>query len=150
MSKRNQKLREKFQEKNLRFTKPREVIGKVLDAASNQLTAEEVYQAVHKKYPKIGLATVYRNLDVMEEMGLILKLNFGDGRHRYKIKQNISNPEHHHNLLCTSCKKVINYSDFEKEEKELLNKVHHVLAEKHNFEITGHLIQFYGICKSCN
>lgn len=145
-----QTLSDKFREKGLRFTKPRQVIGEVLTNDSRPLSAEEIYLKVHESYPKIGLTTVYRNLEKLEQMGLVLKLHLGDGRNRYKLYQDPLNPEYHHHMICTSCKRIIDYEDFENEEIRLLRKVQKVFAQKHNFEITGQFIQFYGVCKSCN
>ncbi|MEX0681425.1 MAG: transcriptional repressor [Balneolales bacterium] len=133
-----------------RVTKPRQAIWKVLSNTIGHLSAEEIYLKVYKKYPKIGLTTVYRNLEIMEKMGLVKKYYFGDGRHRYELLQNPLKPNYHHHLVCTGCRRVIDFDDFDNEEINLLKKVEKVLSQKHNFEIAGHLIQFYGFCKSCN
>jgi Fur family transcriptional regulator, ferric uptake regulator len=141
--------RNKFRERGFRFTEPRRAIWETLQHTTKHLSAEEIYLQVHRKYPKIGLTTVYRNLDIMERMGLLTKLHFGDGRHRYELLHNPRKSDHHHHLVCTYCKRVIDYDDFVDEELNLLSRVERALSEKHGFSITGHAVQFYGICRSC-
>jgi Fur family transcriptional regulator, ferric uptake regulator len=142
-------LHGRFRKRQLRVTKPRKIIVDVLGATKRHLSAEEVYLRVHKAYPTIGLTTVYRTLDLLEEMGIVAKLQFGDGRSRYELKENPKKPGHHHHLVCTSCKRIIEYDDFVDEEVSLIRKVERELSRKHGFHITGHVIQFQGVCTSC-
>lgn len=142
-------LHQRFRKQRLRVTKPRRIIIDVLGATKQHLSAEEVYLRVHKAYPNIGLTTVYRTLDLLEEMGVIVKLQFGDGRSRYELMENPKKPGHHHHLVCTSCKRIIEYDDFVDEEVGLIRKVEKQLSRRHGFQITGHVIQFHGVCSSC-
>jgi Fur family transcriptional regulator, ferric uptake regulator len=144
------KLHTKFRERGFRFTVPRRAIYEVMKNTSKHLSAEEIYLKVHQNYPRIGLTTVYRNLEVMERMGVVAKSHFGDGRHRYELIQSSQKPDHHHHLVCTGCKRVIDYDDFVDEEVKLLKKVEQALAQKYSYIISGHIIQFYGLCKACN
>ncbi|MCK5583723.1 MAG: transcriptional repressor, partial [Elusimicrobiales bacterium] len=119
-----------------------------LEKTSAHLSAEDIYLKVHTQYPNIGLTTVYRTLEVLAQMRLISKFDFGDGRARYELTKN-SKKEHHHHLVCTNCNRIIDYTDFIDEEVELLNKTEKALSKKFNFEISNHLIQFYGLCEKC-
>jgi Fur family ferric uptake transcriptional regulator len=121
----------------------------VLAGTKEHVSAEEVYMQVHKAYPNVGLTTVYRTLDLLEGMGVVSKLYFGDGRSRYELIESPKKPGHHHHLVCTICKRVIDYDDFVNEELELLKKVEKELTKKHGFHIMGHAIQFYGKCSRC-
>jgi Fur family transcriptional regulator, ferric uptake regulator len=134
---------------HLRLTKPREMIMNVLCSTKEHVSAEEIYMKVHKSYPNVGLTTVYRTLDLLEGMAIVSKLHFGDGRNRYELAENLAKRGHHHHLVCTSCKRVIDYDDFIDEELELLKKVEKELSRKHDFRIMGHEIQFYGMCSHC-
>ena len=145
----NPDWRQSFRQRGLRITEPRKAILDVLSNTADHLSAEEIFGKVHQIYPNIGLTTVYRNLDLLEEMGIIAKFHFGDGRSRYELVQSPQKPGHHHHLVCTGCKQIIDYDDFVDEEVELLKKVEQVLSNTHNFQITGHIIQFYGVCNSC-
>ena len=132
-----------------RMTVPREAIVNVLGKTSKHLSAEDVYMAVHKIHPNIGLTTVYRTLELLVQMGLVFKFDFGDGRARYELSEGPKGERHHHHLVCTSCGRVVDYTDFIDEEVELLNQTEKGLSKKYNFEITNHLIQFYGLCDGC-
>jgi Fur family ferric uptake transcriptional regulator len=132
-----------------RLTLPRKAIVEVLTGAKEHLSAEDVYMAVHKKYPEVGLTTVYRTLGLLVDMGVVFKLDFGDGKSRYELAEGPEGYEHHHHLVCTSCNRVVNYTDFIDEEVELLKKTEQGLSKKYNFDIKNHLIQFYGLCENC-
>jgi Fur family ferric uptake transcriptional regulator len=133
-----------------RLTVPRQAILELLSKSSEHLSAEDIYFKVKKNYPAIGLTTVYRTLELLVNMGVVSKFDFGDGRARYELAANSEDEEnHHHHLICTSCGKVINYTDFVNQEKELIEKTENKLATKYNFEINNHQIQFYGICPNC-
>ena len=132
-----------------RMTAPRQSILDVLSKTSKHLSAEDVYMAVHKIYPNVGLTTVYRTLELLVQMGLVFKFDFGDRRARYELSEGPKGARHHHHLVCTDCGRVVDYTDFIDEEVELLNQTEKGLSKKYNFEITNHLIQFYGLCDSC-
>ena len=132
-----------------RVTVPREAILDVLSRTSKHLSAEEIYMSVHKIYPNVGLTTVYRTLELLVQMGLVFKFDFGDGRARYELSMGPKGIRHHHHLICTNCGRVIDYTDFIDEEIELLNQTEKGLSKKHDFEINNHLIQFYGLCNGC-
>ncbi len=132
-----------------RITVARQSILEILSKTTEHLSAEDIYFAVHKDYPNIGLTTVYRTLELLVQLGLVFKFDFGDGRARYELAEGPKGKLHHHHLVCTKCGQVIDYTDFIDEELELLKRTEKGLFRKHNFEITGHLIQFYGICDKC-
>jgi Fur family ferric uptake transcriptional regulator len=132
-----------------RLTIPRKAILEVLSNTSDHLSTEDIYMIVHKKYPAIGLTTVYRTLDILVQMGIVFKFDFGDGRSRYELMDHFSNKDHHHHLICARCKTIIDYDDFLNEELELINKTEDALSERHDFQIRGHMMQFYGLCEKC-
>ncbi|MFW6139506.1 MAG: Fur family transcriptional regulator [Spirochaetota bacterium] len=132
-----------------RLTMPREAILETLTSTDKHLSAEDIYMVVHKKHPAIGLTTVYRTLDILVQMGIIFKFDFGDGRTRYELSEHFSKKKHHHHLICTRCKRIVDYSDFLEDELELINKTEKQLSQKYNFNILGHMIQFYGLCEDC-
>ncbi len=132
-----------------RLTVPRQAIFDVLSKTTKHLSAEEIYLAVYKIYPNVGLTTVYRTLELLVGMGLVFKFDFGDGRARYELAEGSQGANHHHHLVCTRCNRVIDYTDFIDEEVELLKKTEKGLSRKFNFEIKNHLIRFYGLCDKC-
>jgi len=105
-------LHGKFRGCGYRLTVPRQIILDVLSKTSKHLSAEDIYHAVHKGYPAIGLTTVYRTLELLVQMGLVFKFDFGDGRARYELSEGPKGARHHHHLVCTDCGRAIDYTDF--------------------------------------
>lgn len=134
--------------RGMRMTVPRQLVAEVLEAADGYLSAEEIYSIIREEYPAIGLATVYRTLMLLDDMGIVSRYNFGEGRTRF-IAADDQNAAHHHQLVCERCFKVIKYSDFIEDERNLYSRVESVLSEKHGFEIKRHIVQFLGVCPDC-
>ena len=132
-----------------RLTVPRRAILEVLSQTDNHLSVEDIYLKVHGLYPAIGLTTVYRTLDLLVQMGVVFKFDFGDGRARYELMGHFSKKKHHHHLICISCNNIIDYDDSLNDEVDLIQKTENALSEKHNFQIKGHMMQFYGVCEKC-
>jgi Fur family ferric uptake transcriptional regulator len=141
--------RERLQNHGYRLTIPREAIIEVLRTTKDHLSAEDIYMAIHKKYPAVGLTTIYRTLELLAQMKMIVKFDFGDGRSRYELSEEYGTKTHHHHLICTQCTKIIDYTDFVDEELEFIEKTEKALSEKYKFQISGHTISFIGICDKC-
>ncbi|MBL7084652.1 MAG: transcriptional repressor [Candidatus Omnitrophica bacterium] len=139
----------RFRGAGFRVTMPREAILEVLSKTQKHLSAEDIYLTVHKIYPTVGLTTVYRTLELLVQMGLVFKFDFGDGRARYELAIGPKGIRHHHHLVCTTCGRVIDYTDFIDDEVELLQQTERGLSKKYNFNITNHVMQFYGLCDKC-
>ena len=140
----------KFRGCGYRLTIGREAILDILSKADGHLSAEDIYMKVHPRYPNVGLTSIYRTLDVLSSLGMIYKLDFGDGRARYELAEGPKGAHHHHHLVCTSCNRVIDYTDFIDEEVELLQETEKGLSRKYDFKINHHVIQFYGLCDKCS
>lgn len=132
-----------------KFTSQRGIIIDLLNNKSGHLSAEEIFFELKSKYNNIGLTTVYRTLELLVQNGILNKFDFGDGRARYELISETKHKNHHHHLVCSSCKKIIDYNEFINEEIELLKKTEKALEKKYNFVINNHLIHFYGLCKDC-
>ena len=131
------------------FSDRKKAILDMLAKTDKHMSAEDIYMKLHPVYPNIGLTTVYRTLDVLSNLAIIFKLDIGDGRARYELAESPKKPNHHHHLVCTGCRKIIDYSDFIDQEIKLLQETEKGLSKKYNFKITNHLIQFYGLCSDC-
>jgi Fur family ferric uptake transcriptional regulator len=132
-----------------RMTPARHAVLDVLSERGEHLTAEEVFKAASRRCPNIGLATVYRTLELMTNLGMVSKFETGDDKARYEFAEGPSAKGHHHHLVCTSCRKIVDYKDFIGEEMELLKKTEAGLARKYGFKINSHVMQFYGLCGDC-
>jgi len=139
----------KFRGLGYRLTLARQAILDVLARTKKHLSAEEIYHEVYKIHPASGLSTVYRTLELLVEIGLVHKFDFGDGRARYELDGGSEHENHHHHLVCMNFRRVIDYTDFIEEEVELLKKTEKGLSKKYNFQIKKHIIQFYGLCDKC-
>ena len=123
---------------NMRLTTQRQIILEELSKVTSHPTANEVYDMVRRRLPRIGLGTVYRNLELMADVGVILKLEVGGTQKRFD-----ATVEPHYHVRCSACGKV---DDIDIAVQEQINQV----AEKaSNYKILGHHIEFTGICTSC-
>ena len=132
-----------------KITAGREAILDALMIADKHLSAEDIYNKIRSTCLAVGLTTVYRTLEILVNMNLVFKFDFGDGRARYELVEGSKKSHHHHHLVCKECNRIIEYTDFINDEIELLKKTEKGLSDKYNFEITSHIIQFYGICDKC-
>ena len=100
-------LKKKIREHKYKFTTQRQVILQAfLESKENHMCAEDVYEFVRDNNPEIGLATVYRSLELFTSLELLKKLDFGDGRSRYELNDHNLSHSHYH-LICLKCGKVI-------------------------------------------
>ena len=135
-------LKEKLRERGCKLTpQRRSVLDTIIENNGRHLSAEEIYDIVKIKCPEIGLATVYRTMQIFEEVGLVYKHNFDDGRSRYEL-HNDEDHQHHH-LVCKKCSSVIEV------EEDLLEKLEEQVEKKYNFSITNHNVKFFGYCEKC-
>jgi Fur family ferric uptake transcriptional regulator len=136
-------IRQKFQEKQYKLTPQRKIILEAfIDHQDEHLSAEDVHTIVRQHSSEIGLATVYRTLELFSELEVLQKMDFGDGRSRYEINEKTT-PHHHHHLICLSCNKVKEFED------DLLETLETVISRKSNFSIVDHQVKFYGYCEDC-
>lgn len=139
----------RFRGGGYRVTIPRREILKVLNQTDEHLSAEEIYMRVHKVYPAVGLTTVYRTIELLTQMGVLFRFDFGDGKARYELAEGPKGERHHHHLICTGCGRVIDYTDFVDEEKDLIEKTEKELSKRYKYKILNHQIHFYGLCDRC-
>lgn len=120
----------------------RTIVDTIVASEGKHLTAEEIYDVVKINCPEIGLATVYRTIILLEEIGFVSRLHLNDGCSRYELVYSDEGHRHHH-LICNSCKKVFEVKD------DLLEDLEEEIKNKYSFEIIDHTVKFYGYCKEC-
>ena len=136
-------LKSKLKEKGYKLTTQRRVIlDVILENLGRHLSPEEIYDDVRDKYPEIGLATVYRTLQLFEQLNIVYKLNFNDGCSRYELISTSHDHQHHH-LICLNCGKVIEV------ELDLLENLEHEIEKEGVFKIVDHSVKFFGYCNDC-
>jgi len=122
------------------YSKQREQILDIFLKAEKHPTVNDLYELVRKKNPKIGLATVYRTMEVICDAGLARKLDFGDGTKHYEHKYK---HQHHHHLVCLKCGKIIEITSGK------IEAIQRQLAKKHGFTISRDTMKIFGVCKTC-
>jgi Fur family ferric uptake transcriptional regulator len=122
-------------EKGLKMTDQRRVISRVLSAATDHPDVEQVYRRAADIDAKISIATVYRTVRLLEDAGVIERLDFGDGRARFEETRE----EHHHHLINVQTGEVIEFNSDE------LEAVKQRIARELGFELLGHRLELYGV-----
>ncbi|MBD1372976.1 transcriptional repressor [Hazenella sp. IB182357] len=143
MEKRVNQIKQQLSAQNYKLTPQREATVRVLlENEEDHLSAEDVYLLVKEKAPEIGLATVYRTLELLSDLQIIHKLNFGDGVTRYEFRAEGAE-HHHHHLYCLNCGSVDEIME------DLLGPIEKQVESEYNFQIVDHRLTFHGICKRC-
>ncbi|WP_346887292.1 Fur family transcriptional regulator [Clostridium sp. UBA1056] len=133
-----------LKEKGYKLTpQRRSILDEIIKNEGSHLTTEEIYDLVKVNCPEIGLATVYRTVQLLEDMGVLYKLDLDDGCNRYELCDEDESHQHHH-LICQNCGKVIEV------EGDLLEELEQGIEKKYNFKIKNHSLKFYGICDNCS
>ena len=138
-------LKTRLQERQHKMTPQRQTVLQIfLDHPGEHLSAEDVYGILHDQKSEIGLATVYRSLELLSELSILQKMEFGDGCSRYEVNTLDPTQHHHHHLICTNCGKVIEF------EEDLLENLEADINNKTGFKVSDHQVKFFGICKECS
>jgi Fur family transcriptional regulator, ferric uptake regulator len=122
----------------LRMTHQREIILQELQTSMEHLTADELYERVRKGLPRISLATVYRNLEILTRAGLIAKREVSGRQKRFDY--DVSDHDH---IFCVQCHRVDNL-DLNREEIGYLP-----VEGVNGYTITGYRLEFSGLCREC-
>lgn len=143
METRLDRIKKQLHSANFKLTPQREATVRILlEKEDSHLSAEDVFMLVKEIAPDTGLATVYRTLEILSELKIVDKINFGDGVSRYDLRIEGANHFHHH-LVCYECGSV------EEITEDLLEKVEGYVENTYDFEIKDHRLTFHGICKKC-
>jgi len=133
-------LQEKLNQKGLRLTRPRQVVIATLEAATVPLSPQTIHQRALEQYENIGLVTVYRTLELLDEFGLVRRVHSQDECQGYVL----ASPGHHHHLVCRSCKQAVEFIGSE----DLTGIVQRVERQT-GYQVSDHLLELYGLCPTC-
>lgn len=137
-------VKETLREEGYKLTTQREaILNAIIENQEKHLSPEEIYDIVRLNYPDIGIATVYRTLQLLEKLSIIYKVNFDDGYNRYELNYNSENEHHHHHLICLNCSEVFEVK------LDLLETLEDEIEKAHGFKITDHNVKFFGYCSKC-
>ena len=132
-----------LKEKDYKLTKQRKIVLSMLIQNEGQhLTIEELYNIVKSGYPEIGLATVYRSVQIFVDMKIVDKVTLDDGFTRYEIVR-LNTKHHHHHLICEKCGLVLEV------EEDLMGSIESSFLEAYGFIVKDHKAKFFGVCDAC-
>ena len=127
-----------------RKTFARKKILELLSHSDDYLSVNEIFSILSKT--GIGIATVYRNMDLMEQHDMVIKVTV-DGVSKYKLKRS----EHQHHLICMGCGSIIDIQgDCVDKMKNIMLEFTEFLEDKYDFFIDRHVVDFLGFCEECN
>ncbi len=124
--------------KNKRMTKQRKAILEAIKEIDTHPTADELYEIVKEEIPNISLGTIYRNLNVLEEMGEIMVLDYGSTYSRFD-----GMAENHYHFQCSECEEIFDL------DMELQTSLNERVDENYPFQVKQHRLEFYGLCPDC-
>jgi Fur family zinc uptake transcriptional regulator len=122
--------------KGWRITEQRKSMAKIFAEADGYLSPKDVYEFMRIKYPGVSFDTVYRNLRLLSEMGVLEQFYFNEG---LKFRASCLK-HHHHHLICSSCEKTLTF-DF--------CPMHFISTIPGNYQILNHRFEVFGTCPDC-
>jgi len=133
-------IREVLKQRGYKLTQQRRAVLEALAHARSHLSAQAVHENVRAERPSIGLATVYRTLHVLKEVGVVCELPSYDAMHTYTLA---ATADHHHHLVCSGCGTVVDFTTAS------LDELAQRLELETGFVIENHMLEFAGICSDC-
>ncbi|MDQ6661469.1 MAG: transcriptional repressor [Chloroflexota bacterium] len=131
-----------FRQKGLRITEPRRALASILvETIGSEFTVEQLWDMVLVRNPEVGRATVFRAVEVLQELQLLDRVEFADGSHRFRFCHETGH--HHHHITCSACGKVSEV------EACLSGELIAQVEQAAGFTIEGHRLEFFGRCAQC-
>ncbi|WP_100013328.1 peroxide-responsive transcriptional repressor PerR [Lentibacillus sediminis] len=127
-----------LKESGVRITPQRHAVLEYLVNSMTHPTADEIYKALEGKFPNMSVATVYNNLRVLREIGLVRELPYGDSSSRFDC-----NTTEHYHIICNSCGKIVDFH------YPTLDEVESLAEQVTGFDISHHRMEIYGRCENC-
>ncbi|GIP33185.1 Fur family transcriptional regulator [Paenibacillus sp. J2TS4] len=132
-----QSMLDAMSKKGWRITDQRRRLAELFTITDGYLSPKDVYEYMSQKYPSVSFDTIYRNLRLLSEMGILEQFYFLDSG--LKFKANCSN-HHHHHLICVNCEKTVTFD---------YCPMWNISGLPEQFDILNHRFEIYGICSDC-
>lgn len=129
---------DRLKKSGVRITPQRHAVLEYLLNSMTHPTADEIYKALEGKFPNMSVATVYNNLRVLKEVGLVKELTYGDNSSRFDC-----NTTDHYHVICDVCGKIVDFH------YPPLDEVESLAEQVTGFEVSRHRMELYGVCESC-
>jgi Fur family transcriptional regulator, ferric uptake regulator len=138
-SSQSQRLLRTLTEAGYSSTRSRRAVVDAIAEAPAGVTAEGILERARLAYPKLGLVTVYRTLEILSSLGLVRRIHMPDGGHTYALCQY----SHGHHIICERCHRAVEFEGCEL--RELVESV----TRQTGFQVTDHWLEMFGICPRC-
>jgi Fur family peroxide stress response transcriptional regulator len=129
----------KLKELNFRITPQRLAVLKILAKSEGHPSVEDIFKQVKPNFPTTSLATIYKTVNLLKEIGEVVQLDFSEESNRYDGNK----PYPHPHLICIRCKAVVD------PDVATISDLSKKLAKKTGYEIVNHRLDFFGICPRC-
>lgn len=130
----------KLRDAGHKLTNARLAVLQAIEEHGGHITSTEVLDAVSRLAPEVGRASIFRTLDLLTRMAIVRPTYIDSSI----TPSYVLMPDgHHHHIICTSCSRVIEFEDCH------LAHLEEELEARLNVQLTGHLLEFYGICERC-
>ena len=127
-----------------RMTLQRKIILEEVRSIRTHPTADEVYAIVRKRIPRISMGTVYRNLDILSKIGLLQRMEPGQGHPQMRFD---GNTEDHYHISCLGCGRIDDVPANSPD--NALDHLTKALLKATEYQVAGHHLDFYGLCPQC-
>ena len=124
-----------------RGSRPRTEVLEAVASLGCAMTAREIAELLRERGSTVGLASIYRALDLLDRLGLVHRMDVGEGVARYEPAY--PSGEHHHHIVCDSCGDVVPFED------EALERAIDRLSKRVDFAIAAHDVTLHGECPVC-
>jgi Fur family ferric uptake transcriptional regulator len=126
----------------LKGTTQRKTVLDAFLATEKHVSVDDLYRAVNRGRRRVGYATVHRTMKLIAQSGLACEVQFDDGVARYEHAWGREH-SHHHHLVCTRCRNVIEF------ESAVIDREERFILRKHGFEPHSHRYEVFGLCARC-
>ena len=123
-----------------RLTEPRRAVAELVDRRAGHFTAADLVADALVERPGIGRATVFRALELFQELGVIERIDLPSGEHAYVACE----PEHHHHVICSNCGRSVDIDD------RGIRAVTKKIAKRTGYRIDQHRVELFGLCPACH
>jgi Fur family peroxide stress response transcriptional regulator len=132
-------LTTRLRERDHRLTPQRMAVLKILAVSEGHPSVEQIHERMKADFPMTSLATIYKTVTLLKEMGEVLELGFSDDSNRYDGNK----PYPHPHLICTKCKNIMDA------EVATLSELRQEVARSTGYRIVSHRLDFFGLCPQC-
>jgi Fur family ferric uptake transcriptional regulator len=134
-----ERLYQALQDLGYRLTPQRLMVLEIIAESTDHISAEDIYDRVRARYPHINISTIYRTLDLLNQLGLVTVTDMGDGR----ISYHYADKGHHHHLICHRCGTKLELDE------SLLGPLKKTLMKEYGFQADLRHLAIFGRCRDC-